>query len=294
MKIRQKKIRAASFAPRAAGPVARPAAPRRGPTAVGVAALISGSFALVQVPVHAAGLPTPCPTGGTVCKGLTFDRLNTGSTLNYGPNQLTIKQNAGSAIFNWQSFNITAGNTVQFVQPSNSSVALNRIFDPNLTTIAGTLKANGQVYLINPNGILFGSGAQVDVGGLIASTLNVSDQRVTKGLLYDTTVTNPVFTNNPAYVGTDLAASPGANPAIVVQPGATLYAAGRDQAGTVVSAGRVFLFAPQVENGGTIKVDGGGQAILASGSDVYLGSSSDPELRGLLVCLLYTSPSPRD
>jgi filamentous hemagglutinin family protein len=206
---------------------------------------------------------------------------------------LVINQNANSAIFNWASFNISTGNTVQFIQPSTSSVALNRIFDPNVTTIAGNLIANGQIYLVNPNGILFGSGANVNVAGLIASTSNMTDARITSGLLAANTnvlspnVADPVLTTNAAVLGASAADSPvasaGANPAIVVQTGATLYAAGKDAAGTVVSAGRVFLFAPTVENGGTIKVDGGGQVILAAGSDVYLGSSSDPSLRGLLV-----------
>ena len=61
---------------------------------------------------------------------------------------------------------------MNFLQPSASSVAVNRINDPNASQILGQLHANGQIYLINPNGILFGAGAQVDVGGLVASTLD--------------------------------------------------------------------------------------------------------------------------
>jgi filamentous hemagglutinin len=261
----------------------------RTPAAASVGAiLLTGTFAVAQVPVYAAGaLPIPCPGSASVCKGLNWDRLGTGSTLAGTANSLIVNQATSTAIFNWSSFNISTGNTVQFVQPSTSSVALNRIFDPNVTTIAGNLKANGQVYLINPNGILFGSGANVDVAGLVASTSNLSDARITSGLLYEPLVTDPVFTNDPAALGASAAAVPvavpGANPSIVVQPGATLYAAGRDTTGTVVSAGRVFLFAPTVEVGGNIEVGGGGQVILAAGSNVYLGSSSDASLRGLLV-----------
>jgi len=257
------------------------------------AMLLTGSFAIAQVPVYAAGaLPVACPGSGAACiggtgKSLGFDQLGTGSTITAGASRLQINQNANAAIFNWASFNISTGNTVQFIQPSSSSVALNRIFDPNVTTISGKLIANGQIYLINPNGILFGSGANVNVAGLIASTSNITDKRITAGLLSDTQITDPVFTNNATVLGASLAESPvagaNANPAIIVQPGATLYAAGRDTSGTVVSAGRVFLFAPTVENGGSITVDGGGQVILGGGSDIYLGSSSDPALRGLLV-----------
>jgi filamentous hemagglutinin family protein len=255
--------------------------------------LLTGSFAFAQVPVYAAGsLPIPCPGSGAACiggtgKSLGFDQLGTHSTVATNPTGMVITQNANAAIFNWASFNITPGNTVQFIQPSSSSVALNRIFDPNVTTISGNLIANGQIYLINPNGILFGSGANVNVAGLIASTSNISDQRITAGLLYDPFVYHPVFTNDPTALGASYAdspvAGPNSTPSIVVQQGASLYAAGKDSTGTVVSAGRVFLFAPTVENGGSIKVDGGGQVILAAGSDVYLGSSKDPALRGLLV-----------
>jgi len=248
----------------------------------GAAAAIGGNFALAAGP-H-AGLPNPCPST-TACAGHAFDVLGTSSTLAYSTAVLVVNQVGASAIFNWQSFNISPGNTVTFSQPSASSVALNRIYDPNATTIAGNLKSNGQIYLVNPNGILFGSGARVDVGGLIASTLNVTNARITSGLLSDRNPGDPAFTNNPAFVGTDLAASAGANPAIVVQQGANLYAAGKSTTGTVVSAGRVFLFAPTVEVAGNVKVDGGGQAIVASGSDVYLGSSTDPSLRGLLVAV---------
>ena len=254
----------------------------------GAAAMLSGGFAFAQVSVH-AGLPAACPGGGSSCKGLPFiGSAGAGSSLLYGPNRLTVNQAGSSAIYNWASFNIAAGNTVQFIQPSTSSVALNRIFDPNVSTISGNLLSNGQIYLINPNGILFGKGANVNVGGLIASTLDINDSAITGGLLSGNNVAHPnlsapIFSNDGSIVPSDLAASPGANPAIVVQSGATLYSAGRSADGTVVSAGRIFLFAPTVENSGKITVDGGGQVILGAGSSVYLGSSSDASLRGLLV-----------
>ncbi len=237
-----------------------------------------------------AALPVPC-AGTSSCSGQVFDPLKTHSLLPSGVaqivttgNQLTVNQgSASSAIFNWSSFNIAKGYTVQFTQPSASAVALNRIFDPSVTQISGNLKANGQIYLINPNGILFGNGAVVDVGGLIASTLDVANSRIIGGLLSDPLRTDPVFSSNAAVTGSALQASAGANPSIQVQAGASIYAAGRDQSGTVVSAGRVFLFAPTLENAGKITVDGGGQVILAAGSNVYLGSSTEPSLRGLLV-----------
>ncbi|MFX6899795.1 filamentous hemagglutinin N-terminal domain-containing protein, partial [Acinetobacter baumannii] len=69
----------------------------------------------------------------------------------------------------------SSGEKVNFVQPSASAIAVNRIQDVNATQFMGQLNANGQVYLINPNGILFGAGAQVNVGSLVASTLDIND-----------------------------------------------------------------------------------------------------------------------
>ena len=92
------------------------------------------------------------------------------------PGTLVINQNTGNVVINWQSFNIAAGETVQFVQPDSNSVALNRVTGADPSSILGNLNANGKVFLVNPNGILFGKGASVNVGGLVGSTLGISDQ----------------------------------------------------------------------------------------------------------------------
>ncbi|MDO8041524.1 YDG domain-containing protein [Janthinobacterium sp. SUN137] len=105
------------------------------------------------------------PTGGQVVSGTASISQQGGTT--------TIHQGSAQAALNWNSFNVGAKETVNFVQPSTSALAVNRIFDSNGTQILGRVNANGQVYLINPNGVLFGRGAQVNVGGLVASTLDV-------------------------------------------------------------------------------------------------------------------------
>ena len=87
----------------------------------------------------------------------------------------TINQMSSKLGINWQDFNIAAGEKVQFVQPNGQSIALNRVVGTNGTAIYGQLTANGQVFLINPNGVLFASGAKVNVGGLVASTNGISD-----------------------------------------------------------------------------------------------------------------------
>lgn len=96
-------------------------------------------------------------------------------------NSMTVNQQSANLTLNWQSFNIAGGETVRFVQPSSSSIALNRVIGNDPSQIYGSLQANGQVFLINPNGILFGRGAQVDVGGLVASTLSLSDADFSAG-----------------------------------------------------------------------------------------------------------------
>ena len=102
----------------------------------------------------------------------------------YGDHLTTIQQDSQNLSLNWLSFNIGAQDTVNFVQPNAQSIAVNRIADPNGSVILGHLNANGQVFLINPNGVLFGQGAQVNVGGLVASTLDVSDSELGRGTLH--------------------------------------------------------------------------------------------------------------
>ena len=87
----------------------------------------------------------------------------------------TIVQSTNRLSINWQSFGIAADETVQFRQPSASAIALNRVIGNDPSKIYGQLNANGRVYLINPNGILFGQDALVNVGALVASTFGVND-----------------------------------------------------------------------------------------------------------------------
>ena len=80
-----------------------------------------------------------------------------------GTSAVTIQQATQQAIINWQHFNIAPNEVTRFIQPNVSAIALNRIFDQNPSQILGSLQANGNVILLNPNGILFGPNAQVNV-----------------------------------------------------------------------------------------------------------------------------------
>lgn len=84
--------------------------------------------------------------------------------------------NSANAIINWQGFSIGSGEVTRFVQPSAASAVLNRVTGQDPSQILGQLQSNGKVFLINPNGILFGKDARIDVAGLIASTLNLADE----------------------------------------------------------------------------------------------------------------------
>ena len=178
-------------------------------------------------------------------------------------NQLTIFQNQPQAIIDWSSFNIGSNAWVYFNQQGNTSwVALNRIWDNSPSQIYGHLTADGKIYLINQNGILFGPGAQVNVSGLVASSLNIQNSDFLNGIFHFTAqdYRNLVdgSTDNTVYgVGSGNLTTPG-----------TVSNAGNIQTGNY---GSVFLIGPQVENapGGSILAPSG-QIGLVAGTDVEL------------------------
>uniref|UniRef100_Q3AQF8 Filamentous hemagglutinin-like protein n=1 Tax=Chlorobium chlorochromatii (strain CaD3) TaxID=340177 RepID=Q3AQF8_CHLCH len=109
------------------------------------------------------------PTGGAVVAGSANVTLPSATTMQ-------IEQASQKAIINWQSFGAERGERVQIVQPESSSVLLNRVIGNNPTSFFGQLQANGQVFLVNPNGIYFAPTSQLNTGGLVASTLSLNDR----------------------------------------------------------------------------------------------------------------------
>jgi filamentous hemagglutinin len=212
-------------------------------------------------------LPVPCLVAGS-CGATVKGFVSSGSaTAVQSGNTLSVSQTTNTASLNWQSFNISAGGKVVFNQPSSTSIALNRIFDINPSSIFGALTANGQIYLINANGFLFGSSATVNVGGLLASSLNLSDTTFTAGIL------QPGISGLPALQPFVDSAGNVVSQAITVQAGAQLTAA---------DGGRLLLAAPNVTNAGTMSAPDG-QIVLAAGQSLYLQASSNSNLRGLVV-----------
>ena len=195
--------------------------------------------------------------------------------------KLTINQSTDKAILDWNSFNIAEGNSVQFIQPASTSVALNNIHQLNASQIFGHLDANGQVYLVNANGFVFGANAAVNTNSLVATNLNINDSVFQQGITK--VVDSKASTNNSEPIaalsgdGSIYRNTGNGNLEkirILVEKGATITA--NDQ-------GRIILAAPEVENDGTITAPDG-QVILVGATDkVYLQETNSANLRGLLV-----------
>jgi filamentous hemagglutinin len=222
---------------------------------------LAGAVGLNVAPASAE-LPQICVTcaNGAITRFVTQGAANVVSA----GNNMTVEQTTANATLNWQSFNISDGSTVRFQQPDSSSVALNRIYQGSESQIMGRLTANGRVYLLNQNGVVFGSKSRVDVAGLIAGSLDLSPVAVAEG------IGNAARKSSTAF---ELFA--GANPTgdVKLLQGAEI---------TTTEGGQVILVAPNVSNAGTIRTPGG-QTVLAAGASVYLYSTPDPNLRGLWV-----------
>jgi len=177
--------------------------------------------------VSMAGLQAN-PTGGQVTAG--------SATVSSGPGILTVNQQSNTAIINWQSFSIGAGELTKFVQPSAGSAVLNRVLGGQTSLIDGTLSANGQVYLLNANGIVVGPGGVITTGAFTASTRDVADADFLSGNLH--------FTGSSA--------------------------AGVQNLGQVTAlGGNVYFIGHTVDNQGTISAPNGTVG-LAAGDDVLI------------------------
>jgi len=154
--------------------------------------------------------------------------------------------NSANAIINWQGFSINQGESTRFIQPSAASAVLNRITGGDASRILGLLQSNGKVLLINPNGILFGPDSRVDVNGLIASSLGISNQDFLAGKM-------------------NFSAGPVAGK---VENQGTI---------TVPGGGQVYLIAPDVANSGIITAPNG-DILLVAGKEVLLVDKNNPEI----------------
>jgi filamentous hemagglutinin family protein len=178
------------------------------------------------------------PMGGAVVNGQ--------ASFNTSGNTLTVTNTPGT-IINWQGFSINANEVTRFAQQSASSTVLNRVVTNNPSVILGTLSSNGQVYLVNANGIMFGAGSTVDVAGLVATSLNLSNADFLAGRHNYTAVPGAQNVSNAGNINAQ-------------------------------QGGQIYLIAPNVENSGIITAPNG-EILLTAGNSVQLVNSLDPNLR---------------
>lgn len=217
---------------------------------------------------------------------------------------MTVNQTTAGAVIHWRTFSIGATNTVTFQQPAANSVALNRVVGGLASNIAGALSANGRIFLVNPSGVVFGAGSQVNVGGLVASTLDIADDAFEAGIESGNFAFTGASTSEGQGVVVEgtITTTPGGTVALLSPDGARLDQ-GLDPAGNVVSGrivapgGSVLMgngvrmtldfegdgltqivideadtSASQVRNNGSIEANGGQIVMLADGiTDGQLG-----------------------
>ena len=206
---------------------------RRGKPAAAARALLAATLAVTPPQAWAM------PQGGTVVSG--------SATITQAGNQLKVVQTTPKVAINWQSYGIGANELVSYYQPSAQAIALNRVLGGGTSVINGRLTANGQVWISNPSGILFGPSARVNVGGLIATThdIKVEDFNADR-YLFKSDTQPPGIVENQGWI-------------------------------TVADAGLAAFVAPGVVNHGVINARLG-QVFLASGNEFTVDLYGDQKI----------------
>nr|WP_049824679.1 filamentous haemagglutinin family protein [Rhodopseudomonas palustris] len=261
---------------------AQAAAQAASAAAQGSASLTRATTAIQAMQAAQAAARAAASSSGGVPNGLTVGGLvpdsglaaggiarpvvswtNARTPMQSGPSDaptVTVQQTGAQAILNWSSFNIGANTSLVFDQQGNSSwVALNRVgASSSPSRILGSIRADGSIYIINQNGIIFGGASQITVGSLIASAASITDNQFLTYGIYSTAI-NKVY--NPSFTA--------AGGTIVVEAGASIATAAPK---TVTSGGgSVILLGTEVRNAGSISTPKG-QTVLAAGDSFILRS----------------------
>ena len=181
-----------------------------------------------------------------------------------GETTVTINQTAAQALLSWNSFNVGKNTTVNFNQQGNTTwTALNKVTaSQSPSEILGSIKATGHVYIINPNGIIFGGSSQVNVGSLVASTADLSTtQYFTNGIFSPSAGSGATQSYTPSFNKVGTGAS------VLVQQGAKITT--NVPADVTTGGGIVLLLGTQVQNAGSI-VTADGQTELAAGDNFII------------------------
>lgn len=206
--------------------------------------VLSVSVLSVMGFAHAAPEANALPVGENVVKGTASFNRNI-------PNRLIVNQTGDTLITDWNSFDVGSAARVSFKQPSAASVAVNRVTTGRSTEIFGAINANGQLFIVNPNGITFGAGSQVRAASIVASVIGVSDEYFSS-----------------SHIGLGEGANRLGYDDIIENYG-TLTA----------TNGSVVLLASDIKNAGRITATGG-DAILANARTVDLSYSEGPLISG--------------
>ena len=226
-----------------------------GRVATSLKSISAGTLLLITLPLHASDLPS----GGTVVGG-QGNIQSSGKTL-------TVNQGSQNMAINWQDFSIAEGHTVNFNQPNAQAAALNRVTGNQVSDIRGALNANGRVFLVNPNGVMFSSTARVNVGSLVTSTLDISTEDFMAGnYRFEGASANAIInqgniTSAEGGVVAMIAAKIINTGSITTPKGSTLMGAGSrvtlDLGGPVKIEVEEALLDTYIEQGGAIRADGG-------------------------------------
>jgi len=235
-------------------------------------------FLVIAIAALFAYFPAPVlalPLDGQVTAG-------SGSITQSG-SAMTVRQDTSKLSINWREFGIGANESMRFYQPSASAIALNRVLGQDPSRILGCLTANGQVFILNPNGVIFGQSAQVNVGGLVASSLSLSDQdflagRYTfqkGGIAGDVVNMGSLSSTEGGYIA--LLAPTVRNEGTITAPrGTVALAAGEritlnlNNGGLLNVAVEKSTFDALAENHSLIQADGGTILLSAGGRDAIL------------------------
>jgi filamentous hemagglutinin family protein len=278
-----------------AGPLANPAVQAQIALSAANLAKAAQAFKNITAAQLAAGASAQltlnnAPLSGSAWNGKVLSGLNpvddTDKTLwinagalqkNAGTATATVKQTAANALLTWQSFDLNKGETLDFNQQGHADwTVLNRIvagprgadgsrFLASPSMILGSIKADGSVYVINPNGVIFGPNAQINVHSLIASSLDVGNATMT------------VAERNSFFLNQGITSVSGQNTSfsydqgdkvvegdVTVDAGATITTSLAPRTVSPDAGGFVYLIAPNVENDGTVKTPAGEILMLAA------------------------------